>query len=96
MPDFAEIFTEISTGILAEIPLEIRNNILEFTGYHRLRNGKYMKQIPRDGKFYKKINRRINRIPGKTNGYVVLKVSETVSEIIMGPSFYYSNISKRL
>ena len=96
MSDFAEIFTEIFTGMLAGIPLEIRNNILEFTGYHRLRNGKYMKQIPRDGKFYKKINRRINRIPGKTNGYVVLKVSKTVSEIIMGPSFYYLNMSKRL
>ena len=96
MSDFAEIFTEISTGILAGIPLEIKNNILEFTGYHRLRNGKYMKQIPRDGKLYKKINRRINRISEKTNGYVVLKVSETVSEIIMGPSFYYSNTGKRL
>jgi hypothetical protein len=96
MSDFAEIFTEISSGMLGRIPLEIKNNILEFAGYHRLRNGKYMKQIPRDGKFYKKINRRINRIPGKTNSYVVLKVSETVSEIIMGPSFYYSNMGKRL
>jgi hypothetical protein len=96
MSNFAEIFIEISSGMLAGIPLEIRNTILEFTGYHRLRNGKYMKQIPRDSKSYKKINRLINRIPGKTNGYVVLKVSETVSEIIMGPSFYYSNMGKRL
>lgn len=78
------------------LPLEIKNIILEFTGYHRLRNGKYIKQIPKNGKLYKKMRRLINRMPEKTNGYVVLKISERFSEVIIGPSFYYSNTSKRL
>lgn len=78
------------------LPLEIKNIILEFTGYHRLRNGKYIKQIPKNGKLYKKMRRLINRMPEKTNGYVVLKISERCSEVIIGPSFYYSNTSKRL
>jgi hypothetical protein len=52
-----------------------------------------MKQIitnGKKGKPYRKIKRLINRIPQKINGYINLKMSETTSEIIMGPSFYYS------
>lgn len=78
------------------VPLEIKNNILEFTGYHRLRNGKYIKQIPKNGRLYKKMRRLINRMPEKINGYVILRMSDRISEVIMGPSFYYSNTSKRL
>ena len=78
--------------LLIWLPLDITNIILEYANFHRLRNCQYMKQIVtngKEGKLYRRIERLINRMPKKTNGYVVLKMSETISEIIMGPSFYY-------
>jgi hypothetical protein len=79
--------------LLIRLPLDITNIILEYANFHRLRNCQYMKQIitnGKKGKPYRKIKRLINRIPQKINGYINLKMSETTSEIIMGPSFYYS------
>lgn len=79
--------------LLIWLPLDITNLILEYANFHRLRNCQYMKQIVtngKEGKLYIKIKRLINRMPKKTNGYINLKISETTSEIIMGPSFYYS------
>jgi hypothetical protein len=69
------------------LPLEIKNTILEYTDYHRLRNGKYMKQIPKEGRFYKKISQRINRIPQKINGTVIIRMSEKITHILFDPSF---------
>lgn len=76
------------------IPIDLTNLILEYSGYHRLRNGKYMTQLT--SKRLKKMNRKIRRMPQKTNGYVCLKMSETITEIITGPSFYYFGSSGRL
>jgi hypothetical protein len=78
--------------LLIRLPLDITNIILEYANFHRLRNCQYMNQIITDGKeggLYRRIEELITRMPKKSNGYVVLKMSETISEIIMGPSFYY-------
>jgi hypothetical protein len=76
------------------LPLEIKNTILEYADYHRLRNGKYMKQISKEGQFYRKISRRINRIPQKINGTVILKMSDKITHILFDPSV--SLINRRL
>ncbi len=79
--------------LLILLPLDITNIVLEYANFHRLRNCQYMKQFIKEGKKgkpYRKIKRLINQMPQKTNGYIKLKMSETISEIIMGPSFYYS------
>jgi hypothetical protein len=76
------------------MPLDIQNIILEYTGFHKLRNGQYMKQLAPNR--LKKMNRKIRKMPQKTNGYVSLKMSKTITEIIIGPSFYYSELSGRL
>lgn len=76
------------------MPLDIQNIILEYTGFHKLRNGKYMTQLTPNR--LKKMNRKIRKMPQKTNGYVSLKLSKTITEIIIGPSFYYSESRGRL
>lgn len=76
------------------IPDVVINIILEFKGYHRLRNGKYMKQIP---KFrMNRLHKKIIKMPKIVNGYVELRISNTLSEFIIGPSFYYDRKSTRL
>jgi len=77
------------------LPMDLTNLILEYTGFHKLRNGKYMKQLTK--RCIRKMNTKIRRMPKKTNGYVALKLSKTLTEIIIGPSFYYSgSLSTRL
>lgn len=76
------------------VPKDLTNLILEYTGFHKLRNGKYMRQLTK--RRLRKLNTKIRRMPQKTNGYVALKLSKTLTEIIIGPSFYYSTSSSRL
>ena len=76
------------------VPVDLTNLILEYSGYHRLRNGKYMKQLSK--RRLRKMNTKIRQVPRKTNGYVALKISKTITEIIIGPSFYYSEKGSRL
>ena len=81
------------------LPIDLTNLILEFSGYHRLRNGKYMKQLTK--RRLRKMNTKIRWMPQKTNGYVALKIfSESKDQmteyIIIGPSFYYSGKGTRL
>ena len=45
------------------IPNEIMNIILEFSGFHKFRNGKFMKQIDKTTRSYRKIRKYIsNRV----------------------------------
>jgi hypothetical protein len=76
------------------LPTDLTNLILEYSGYHRLRNGKYMKQLTK--RRLRKMNIKIKKIPQKNKGYVALKLSKTLTEIIIGPSFYYSSKGTRL
>ena len=59
------------------LPIELTNLILEFSGYHKLRNGQYMKQIAEPQLFNMSI--KIQRIPKITHGYVKIKVAPTTT-----------------
>jgi hypothetical protein len=61
------------------LPIELTNLILEFSGYHKLRNGKYIKQIAEDQLFDMAI--KIQRMPKITHGYVKIKVAPTTTII---------------
>ena len=77
------------------LPIEIQLYILEYADHtYKLRNGQFMRQIPKKG--LKKMNKKINKMPKKTNGYTILQISNTTTEIIIGPSFYYVNVLNRL
>ena len=77
------------------LPIELQLYILEYANHtYKFRNGQFMKQIPK--KCLKKMNRKINKMPKNINGYAILQLSKTTTEIIIGPSFYYLNLSNRL
>ena len=59
------------------LPIELTNLILEFSGYHKLRNGRYMKQITEAQLFSMTI--KIQRMPKITHGYVKIKVAPTTT-----------------
>ncbi len=57
------------------VPDDISSIILEFSGFHKLRNGKFMKQIDKTTNFYRRIERSIySRDLTKT--YAVLHLSK--------------------
>ena len=64
----------IFTGIL---PIELTNLILEFSGYHKLRNGEYMKQITEVKLFNMDI--KIQRMPKIIRGCVKIKMPTTTT-----------------
>jgi|LakMenE18May11ns_1017448.scaffolds.fasta_scaffold9881850_3 hypothetical protein len=80
------------------LPVDIQNIILEYTGFHKLRNGKYMKQLTK--RRLRKMNTKIKYMPRKKNGCVSLTMfkdnNRCLEYIIIGPSFYYSGRGSRL
>jgi hypothetical protein len=62
------------------LPIELTNLILEFSGYHKLRNGRYMKQIAEPQLFNMAI--KIQRMPKITHGYVKIRVTPTITATI--------------
>jgi hypothetical protein len=61
------------------LPIELTNLILEFSGYHKLRNGKYVKQIAEDQLFDMDI--KIQRMPKITHGYIKIRMPTTTTTI---------------
>jgi hypothetical protein len=59
------------------LPVELTNIILEFSGYHKLRNGKYIKQIAETQLFDMAI--KIQRMPKIKHGYVKIKMPTTTT-----------------
>lgn len=76
------------------LPNELTNLILEFSGYHKLRNGRYMKQIAETLLFEMYI--KIKRMPKIKYGYVQLKVVPTTTTMILFSSCYDYNKTNRL
>ena len=76
------------------LPIELTNLILEFSGYHKLRNGQYMKQISETQLFEMYI--KIQRMPKIKYGYVQLKMAPTTTTMILLGLSYNYNKSNRL
>jgi hypothetical protein len=58
------------------LPLDLINLILEFSGYHRLRNGKYMVRLNLNSRLINQLYQELLTRPKMTNGYVILHYSE--------------------
>ena len=66
--------------LFIHLPIELTNLILEFSGYHKLRNGRYMNQIAEAQLFDMAI--KIKSMPKITNGYIKINIiTETTNKI---------------
>ena len=81
------------------LPNELTNLILEFSGYHKLRNGKYMKQIAEAQLFEMYI--KIQRMPKIKYGYVQLKIAPTTTTttttttmILFSSNYNYNKLAR--
>jgi hypothetical protein len=78
------------------LPIELTNLILEFSGFHKLRNGQYMKQISETLLFEMYI--KIQRMPKIKYGYVLLKAIPTkttkTTMILFNSSYDYSKSNR--
>jgi hypothetical protein len=70
------------------------NIVLEYTGYHKRRAGKFIKQIEETLLF--KMYIKIKRMPKIKYGYVQLKVAPTTTTMILLGLNYNYNKSNRL
>jgi len=64
---------------IVSLPIELTNLILEFSGYHKLRNGRYMKQIAGLQLFDMDI--KIQRMPKIIHGHIKIRVKPTTTTI---------------
>jgi hypothetical protein len=63
------------------VPNDISSSILEFSGFHKLRNGQFMKQIDKTTRGYMRIKRCIaSRDLTKT--YAVLRMSKNTTVFV--------------
>jgi|LakMenEpi03Aug12_release.lakeMendotaPanAssembly.Ray.scaffolds.fasta_scaffold2329439_1 hypothetical protein len=58
------------------LPLDITNLILEFSGYHRLRNKKYMVQLNLNSRLINQLYQDLLTRPQMKNGFVILHFSD--------------------
>lgn len=58
------------------LPADLINLILEFTGYHKLRNGKYLKQLDMNSRRINRLYRRLLLRPQTANGFVILRFTD--------------------
>ena len=72
------------------IPSDIQNVILEYSGYHKLRNGYYARQLCLHNKLYTRLQRRISRCPKVINGYVILNFSKNTTIVLFD---HFENLS---
>jgi hypothetical protein len=78
----------------SDLPFELTNLILEYGGYHKLRNGKYMKQLAEPQLFNMAI--KIQMMPKIIHGYVKIKLPTTTTLILFYNSPSNHNKSTRL
>ena len=64
---------------LIPLPIDKTNLILEFTGYHRLRNKKYMVQLNLNSRLINQLYQDLLTRPQMKNGYVILRFSKETS-----------------
>ena len=83
-----------------ELPLDITNLILEFSGYHKFRhgliNGIYIKQLDVNCRQIVELHTRFLTRPLMKNGFVVLRFTKDNCIALYNHTYSYSSYNNRL
>ena len=71
------------------LPIEINNLILEFTGYHKIRNGKYLKQLDVNCAQIMKLQERLLVRPSMEKGFVILRFNDDSKLVLFYHTYNY-------
>ena len=76
------------------LPIELTNLILEFFGYHKFRNGKYLKQIDMSSRLIDRLYRELLMRPLMRNGLVILRFTDDNFMALFQTTYYiYSDFN---
>ena len=81
---------------LFPLPTDITNVILEFSGYHKFRHGKYIKQLDVNCSQIVELHERLLARPMMRNGYVILYFSKEASIALFHQTYSCYNENRRL
>ena len=76
------------------LPIEISKLILEFTGYHKFRTGKYLKQLDVNCAQSAELQERLVARPQIKNGFVVLQFNDDSKIALFDHTYDYLSSSR--
>ena len=76
------------------LPLDITNLILEFSGHHKFRNGKYLKQLDVNCSRIVELQERLLTRPQIRYGYVILRFTDATKMVLFDHTYNYLNSSR--
>jgi hypothetical protein len=66
----------LPTLLSLQLPIDLANLILEFSGYHKFRDGQYVKQIDMNSRLVNRLYQALLLRPLMKNGYVILHFTD--------------------
>jgi hypothetical protein len=81
---------------LIPLPIDITNLILVFSGYHKIRNGKYIRQLDVNCLQIVELRDRLLTRPKIRNGCVILHFSKEASIALFHQTYCCYNKNRRL
>lgn len=76
------------------LPIDIANIILEFTGYHKFRKGKYLRQLDANSSQIVRLRELILTRPRMRHGFVILRFSDTTEIALFNHTYNYLSSSR--
>lgn len=76
------------------LPIEITNIILEFTGYHKFRKGKYLRQLDANCSQIVRLRELLLKRTPIRYGFVILRFSDTAKIALFNHTYNYLSSSR--
>jgi hypothetical protein len=86
--------TNLISLLSLHLPIELTNLILEFFGYHKFRNGQYLKQIDMSSRLIDRLYRGLLLRPRMKDGFVILRFTDDNCIALFQTTYYiYSDFN---
>jgi len=86
--------TNLISLLSFHLPIELTNLILEFFGYHKFRNGQYLKQIDMSSRLIDRLYRELLLRPRMRDGFVILRFTDDNCIALFQTAYYiYSDFN---